>query len=284
MKRKASTLIFILAMLILSVAGTRHVNFGEANPIGPPSNLMIKILSPKNSVYYTNTIVLNFTIARNGWMNDVRYSLDGGGYGALTDFTEIKREPMPPTEPTGELWQMYNWTRYTYLGTKVFKGLSDKNHSLSVYYGHEDPDDKSFLAYGDPVTVSFIIDTSLPVVKSLVAENETYITSTVPLNFTVNKATSWMSYRLDSGANFTIYGNTTLKGIAEGLHNIVIYANDTAGNIGASETLTFTISEPEQSELESFPIILVTAASVATVVVVSLSVLVYFKKRKRVWG
>ncbi len=280
-KKSLITAAFISALLLSAIAGIQLVNFGEANPIGPPSNLMIEILSPQNSVYYTNVIVLNFTIARNGWMGDVGYSLDGGGYGALTNFTEIKREPMPPTEPIGELWQMYNWTRYTYLGTKVFKGLSDKNHSISVCYGHKDPDDKRFFADGDPVTVSFIIDTSPPVIKSLVAENETYTTSNVPLNFTVNKATSWMSYRIDNGVNVTIDGNTTLTGLAEGLHNIVIYANDTAGNMGASENITFTLSEPEQPEPEPFPTELTITASGASVAVVGIGLLIYFKKRKR---
>jgi len=51
------------------------------------------------------------------------------------------------------------------------------------------------------------------------------------------------------------------------------YANDTFGNIGASETITFTVAS------EPFPTAPVVAVSGALTVVAGL--LVYFKKRKR---
>ena len=51
------------------------------------------------------------------------------------------------------------------------------------------------------------------------------------------------------------------------------YAEDSAGNMGASETLFFTISESP----EPFPTTLV-VASVITVVVVGIGLLFYFKK------
>jgi hypothetical protein len=278
MKRKALALTLIMALL--AVAGTQLVNLGKADPIAPPSNLTIEIFSPQNAVYYTNAITLNFTIARNGWMNSVRYSLDGGGFGIVTNFTEISREPMPPMEPTGELWQEYSWTRYTFMGSKVFHGLSDRNHSLSVYYGYEDPDDKRFLAYGDPVTVYFVIDTSPPEIRILSAENETYNTSDIPLNFTVNKEISWTAYRLDNGVNVAIDGNTTLTGLAEGLHSIVIYANDTAGNMGVSETTTFTITKPEPQP-EPFPTTLIAAAVLVAVVAGAGLWLLYLRRQNR---
>jgi hypothetical protein len=54
---------------------------------------------------------------------------------------------------------------------------------------------------------------------------------------------------------------------------------DTTGNMGASVTIFFTIVEPEP-EIEPFPTTIV-AASVITVAVVGVGLLVYFKKRKR---
>lgn len=53
-----------------------------------------------------------------------------------------------------------------------------------------------------------------------------------------------MSYSLDGQANVTVTGNTTLNNLSNGAHNITVYATDVAGNTGASETFSFTISAP----------------------------------------
>jgi hypothetical protein len=100
----------------------------------------------------------------------------------------------------------------------------------------------------------------------------------LPLNFTTDEPTSWIGYCLDQQANATITGNVTLTGLAEGSHSIIVYANDTAGNMGTSEKIFFTIIQETQSE--PFPTILV-IAPIASVAVVGVGLLVYFKKRKR---
>ena len=69
----------------------------------------------------------------------------------------------------------------------------------------------------------------------------------------------------------------TLAGLAYGVHNVTVYAVDMAGNIGTSETISFTIAE----EPELFPVVPVAAASVASVALIGVGLLVYFKKRKR---
>ena len=71
--------------------------------------------------------------------------------------------------------------------------------------------------------------------------------------------------------NITITGNTTLNQLSNGLHNITVYAKDTFGNAGASKTICFRVTEP-------FPITL-TAAAVASVTLVCVGLLIYFKKR-----
>jgi hypothetical protein len=104
----------------------------------------------------------------------------------------------------------------------------------------------------------------------------TYNVSSVLLNFTVDEAASHITYSLDGEENFTTAGNTTLTGVANGDHNLTVYAWDEAGNVGASETITFSVNAP-------FPITLVAVASVSGIsaVVVTTSLIVYFKKRKR---
>jgi hypothetical protein len=112
-----------------------------------------------------------------------------------------------------------------------------------------------------------------PTVRVVSPENKTYNVTSVSLVFTVNKPVVWMGYSLDCKQNVTVTGNTTLTGLSSGLYNVTVYANDTYGNMGASETIDFTIQEP-------FPVVPVAAASVA-VVVVGAGLLVYFKKRRR---
>jgi parallel beta-helix repeat protein len=72
-------------------------------------------------------------------------------------------------------------------------------------------------------------------------ENITYITDSVSLNFTVNEATSWMGYSLDGQNNVTVTETTLeLPELSDGSHSLTIYANDTLGDMGTSETIYFT--------------------------------------------
>jgi len=88
------------------------------------------------------------------------------------------------------------------------------------------------------------IDTTPPTMTLLSPENKTYTTTSVPLIFTANETTSWIGYSLGNQANVTITGNTTLTGLPEGTHSITVYANDTTGNMGASEIVYFTVALP----------------------------------------
>ncbi len=104
-------------------------------------------------------------------------------------------------------------------------------------------------------------------------QNKTYTTTDVPLNFTLSESVEWIRYSLDAQDNVTIYGNTTLTELSNGLHNVTVYAKDIAGNIGVSETINFSVKVP-------FPTEIVAVASGASVAVIGACFLVYFKKRK----
>lgn len=80
-----------------------------------------------------------------------------------------------------------------------------------------------------------------PTILILSPENMTYSTTSVPLTFTVDQTTSWMGYSLDGQSNITVSGNTTLIGLTAGVHNIIVFANNTADVMGISNTLFFTI-------------------------------------------
>jgi N-acetylneuraminic acid mutarotase len=105
--------------------------------------------------------------------------------------------------------------------------------------------------------------------------NQTYNGSSVSLVFTVNKPINWAGYSLDGKDNVTITGNITISGLTNGVHNITVYAKDEFENMSASETISFSVEVP-------FPTTLVAAAaSAATIAAVSVTLLVYFRKRKR---
>lgn len=85
-------------------------------------------------------------------------------------------------------------------------------------------------------------DITPPLITILSPQNTTY-TNNVSLTFTVYDYSpiDWMGYSLDSQANATITGNTTLTDLTYDSHNIVVYANDTYGNMGTSEKIYFTV-------------------------------------------
>jgi hypothetical protein len=108
-------------------------------------------------------------------------------------------------------------------------------------------------------------------IKVVSPASQTYNESNVSLVFTVDKPVNWMGYSLDGQDNVTITGNATLSGLTNGVHNITLYAKDTLENIGASETVSFSVEVP-------FPATLV-IAPIAGVVVVGAVLAIYFKKR-----
>ncbi|MCJ7560136.1 hypothetical protein MUO79_05910, partial [Candidatus Bathyarchaeota archaeon] len=110
-----------------------------------------------------------------------------------------------------------------------------------------------------------------PIVSVSNPKNKTYDTGNISLTFTVNEPASWIGYSLDGHDNATITANITLSGLSNGAHNLTVYAKDIAGNIGASETIHFTI-------VDRFPTEWI-VASVVIVAVVGVGLLVRFKKQ-----
>jgi hypothetical protein len=80
-------------------------------------------------------------------------------------------------------------------------------------------------------------------ISVLSPQNITY-TSSVPLTFITNRPPSWIGYSLDNKPNVTITGNTTLT-LAEGYHNIIIYAKDSLGTTYSKVYFTVKIPKPD---------------------------------------
>jgi parallel beta-helix repeat protein len=138
----------------------------------------------------------------------------------------------------------------------------------------------------------YVLQATPPKVSLLSPVNQTYNASSVPLVFTLDKAVNWIGYSLDGQQNVTLSGNGTITGgaiindtlvnMTSGLHSITVYANDTFGNIGASQTINFSIAVAPLVKPEPFPTAIVAAvAGVSAVIVVGAGLFIYFKKRKR---
>jgi len=260
MKKTALALTLILALLISAVAvGVRFVNLATANFIAMDGY----VESPAGITYSVNKVQLIFRVDvylyYQKWFNikitivEMFYSLDGKA-----------NVTAPMTYSKDEEYEIYT-------AETVLSGLSEGSHTVMAYA--KDQNEKVY-----SYQRNFAIDTTLPGISVLSVEHKTYDKSDVPLNFTINEPFSQIKYSLDGQENMTITGNTTLAGLSDGAHNITIYAQDTAGNIGASETINFSIAK--ETEPEPFPTVLIVVI-VAVAVVVSAAVLAYLKKRGR---
>jgi len=195
----------------------------------------ISILSPENMTYLANDVLLTLTVSElASWMG---YSVDGHA-------------------------------NVTTLGNTTLSGLLDGTYTLVVYANDTAGN------MGASSTVYFTVDTVAPNIGVLSPENKTYSVDSVPVTFTVDESPSWIGYSVDGHANVTTLGNTTLSELLDGTHSLVVYANDTAGNTGASETISFSIEPPP---LESFNPLWIMIAIVIIGGAVTAS-LIYFTK------
>jgi len=94
------------------------------------------------------------------------------------------------------------------------------------------------------------------------------------LNLMVSESASLITYSLDGQDNVTVFGNTTLHGLPEGAHNVTVYAWDAVGNIGATETITFSVAKKS----EPFPTTWLIASG-ASAAVIGVGLIVHFRKR-----
>jgi hypothetical protein len=152
----------------------------------------------------------------------------------------------------------------------MLTNLSDGNHSIVAYAND------TFGNMGASSSVYFLVDTMKPIIVVQSPENKAYGANEVQLNFTISEAISWLAYNLDGGDDVLIDMNITLAGLSNGAHVLTIHAADQVGNIGVSEAVHFSI--------EPFPIILVVAVTVTTVILVLASYLFVKRKKSDSWN
>jgi hypothetical protein len=278
MKRRTLALALITMLLSSMLVGMQFIDKARAETLGPiyipireyPSSTKVRIFSPQqNNKYNASSILLNFTVEAYESIYDVGYSLDGVTVERVNNFTKISEVLAPEIRNLTP-----NWVRVTFMSNLFLSYLSEGKHSVTVYQGFQYQNRYEVSAYA---YVNFTIGDVPPNIRVLSPEAKVYNTSDVQLNFTVDEPVSQVTYSLDGQDTVTVVGNTTLADVLEGEHNVTVYAIDSGGKVGTSETIIFTIAkDPESPEL--FPITLITA-SIASVTVIGVGLLVYFRRR-----
>jgi len=267
----------IITLLITAAAGTLFVRLGNANPylyhehVLPPAGsipLAISILSPNNNaIFNVSAVTLAFDLKTEGTNLHTIYSVYFEASWLQENVAVYKQNTYSPEFPS--FWS-YNET---------FRNLSDGNYSIVITAHGGGGYAEGLTAYSFDMTTTSVINFTIsppPRVSILSPLNETYNSSEIALNFAVNKSFSKISFVLDDKNNVTINENATLNGLTNGIHNVTVYVCDAMGNIGPSETVTFTVDVPEP-----FPAAFVSAISAASVATVGTSLLLYRKKRIR---
>jgi hypothetical protein len=94
------------------------------------------------------------------------------------------------------------------------------------------------------------IDTVPPSIEIINPVNDiVYFTDNVWLNFSHDEPCSWIGYSLDDNTNITITGNTLLTSVSLGQHFIIVFANDTVGNMATSLVIWFTVENPSTTTI-----------------------------------
>jgi hypothetical protein len=270
LRKVPSAAAFISVLLLSAVAGAQLIYLAIANPINVPPDARTKppTIAISSTAVNGNNVSINFRVNVGesatatfkqivavyytaDWNQNTIYVYSSGGLIFIPAPTEFS----------------YNLN---------ITAIPEGDRTITVYageYGYYEGGIGFFITGFS--SINFTIDTTPPNITVLSMESIKHETSDVPLNFIANEPVSQISYVLDGQENVTIGGNTTLTGLTNGSHNLTVYAWDTAGNLGVSETITFDVKVPEP-----FPTTLVAAASVVIFVVMGMSLLVYFKKRR----
>ena len=274
-KQALRTIDFILVLLVVAIAEGFFVNLARANPymyyehVDPPAGatpLVVSVASPKNhAIYNVNDVAVTFSVSTEGTSIGSIYGVYFNTNWLKGNVTVYKQNSQSPEFP--KFWSY----------DETFWDLPDGNYNVEIIAWGGGGYAKGMTAYSYSMTTISVVNFTIatpPEVSVLSPLNITYDSSDVQLNFTVNKEPSLIQCSLDGEKNSTIYGNTTLTELANGEHNLAIYVRDVDGNLGVSETVAFTIAKPKAFEMS------LVIAPVASVIVASIGIVVYFRKRK----
>jgi hypothetical protein len=251
-------LVTAAAITLISLSYVANLNVAEANFIPLPSEPPKE--TPIITLFYPQKN--NTVIAGNGLNFTYSVSIPASWKDYLAPVYSPIEESVSSISLFLDTGYLAN-NEYSVLGnhSKIIQPLSEGNHTLIVYvyatvsYRPKGTDPLWYINYDSTgsTTIYFEIDNTAPAIIVNSPINQTVNEANVPLSFSVNETTSQILYSLDNQANTTLTGNTTLTALTEGTHDLVVYANDTVGNIGKSDTIFFTVNTITQSPSPTIP-------------------------------
>jgi hypothetical protein len=290
-EKKLSLVVTLVSVFLLLAIGGTQLRLVVANPFlyrertpppygtKPPTVLMF---APANNTAYasnTITLILNVSVPQPSnsrsettrMLTDVYYE---------TDWQKGNTSVYHLDKSTPDYIYDQSWITELEDYLETLTGIPEGKHNITVTAmasgGYAEGLTYYYFSISGSSSVFFTIDITLPIVSFLSLENNVYYEAAdVPLSFSVNEAASRIEYSIDGQGNVTVAGNTTLTSLSVGVHNVTVFAWDDAGNVGSSETVTFTVAQPEP-----FPAAPVAAASVVSIAVAGVGLLVYFRKKR----
>jgi len=245
---------FSLVLLVSMLGEMQFIRVGMANPYeysiwtSPPE---LKINSPmSDEIFSINNqtsainILLNFTATKPtnwliGWNDSTGFYKNefvsfnitlNGNFVHSIDITS-----------DSDLSSPFNYS-------ETFTGLVSGSYNLTIFThsigwnleGHGFWHTK--IPVDTPFSIIFTVrtDDTAPTISSMSIQSKTYAKKDLLLSFLTSEVSeNW--YCLDGQSNITISRNVTLTGLTDGIHTLIVYANDTVGNVGHSDLVQFTI-------------------------------------------
>jgi hypothetical protein len=270
MKRLVLVMVFAIFIFFELLAG---VMVSWANPSFTdlplePEKIALSVKTPVNGTCYSGTVPLSVAvITPSPLVQEESFSCSLDGQALSKQTFEVARGDE----------KIYS---------AALEGLMDGLHTLNVFVVGSSSYDKDpsptvkaeVATVNDSASVTFFVDSS-PKINVLSPCTQNYASADVALNFILSKPVEHIGYSLDGKDNVTITGNTTLNGLTSGAHSITVYACDAAGNVGVSETITFTVNTDSEPFFQS-SLFLVVIGVIALCLSVSAVGIFYGKKHK----
>jgi hypothetical protein len=141
-------------------------------------------------------------------------------------------------EPTRFLGCSINGYNFSISGNTTLENLPNGSYNVTVTSTDMD------LNHASSQTVSFSVDSAEPYIVPKVAIlspiSQTYNSTQIKLEFTVDQQVFWTAYSLDGKENKPAYNSTIF--IESGTHQLTVYAGHVAGGQAGSATVTFNVS------------------------------------------
>ena len=286
MRRRTSGIFLVFALFSLLLAGFQASWLAIADTKFYSSEFSGNLMTatPESNTTYSGTLPLKFTIEYGStvviweFSGVISYCIDGG------PITKIS---------TNSLSQFGDGMNVSVNANEIvnISNLTNGKHNLNIfdegwYTSFIDQySEKSFNVSFSPIYFS-VYNVPSPNILVYSPQNRSYdfkniASGSIQLNVTVDKPTSWIGYSIDNQANATVIENTTLTGLSLGKHSLVVFANDTIGNMANSQIVNFSIVKEENSfPFDSGLQLLIAVVFAVFVVVATISLLLIRKHRK----